>query len=138
MLSLEGEKNEKGGVRKYLSVSDFSSDEKHAGDRGDSDERRRCKEEERSSVEDSNNWEDGEEGKKGEEQHPTSYLDPLWEGLGSLGERLAGVNARFDQLDQEINHDREVRAYLRAFYRQTMVAPRDWEIMFQRSLPDFL
>ncbi len=136
MLSLEGE-NEKRCVRKYLSVTDFKSDEKHGEDRGDSGERRHYKEEERSPVEDSGNWEDREEGKKSEEQRPTTCLDPLWEGLGSLGKRLAGVNARFDQLDQEIDHDREVSVYLDACYRQPW-STSSLGMMFRRPLRRYL
>lgn len=37
-------------------------------------------------------------------------LDALWMGLGSLGERLAGVDSLFDQLQQDMEHDREVGA----------------------------
>ena len=109
MLSLEGN-DVKRGARKYLSVTDFTSDEKNEEDRGDSDGRRHREKTERPTVEDSHNWEDGEEGEEDEELCRTtcSRLEPLWEGLGSLGERLAGVNARFDQLDQEISHDRKV------------------------------
>lgn len=49
-----------------------------------------------------------EEEEEAEEQRRTNRFDPLWEGLGSLGERLARVDGRFDQLDREICHDREV------------------------------
>ncbi|CAM9126080.1 unnamed protein product [Hapterophycus canaliculatus] len=37
----------------------------------------------------------------------TSDLGSLWQGLDSLGERLAGVGYRFDQLDREICHDQQ-------------------------------
>lgn len=118
MLSLEGDNTKRGGVRKYLSVTDFPSEQKFGEGSGDSDERGRCEEQKRPSVEVSNNWEDVEEGEEDEEQRPNRYLDPLWEGLGSLGERLAGVNARFDQLDQEIKHDRDVSVYVHMCHRQ--------------------
>lgn len=53
---------------------------------------------------------DSRDESEGRGQGRTGRLDPLWEGLGSLGERLAEVGGRFDQLDQEICHDREVSA----------------------------
>lgn len=43
-----------------------------------------------------------------ERQCRTSDLGILWQGLGSLGERLAGVGERFDLLDEEICHDQQV------------------------------
>lgn len=34
-------------------------------------------------------------------------LDPLWDGLGSLGERLASVDDLFNQLEQDLDHDQQ-------------------------------
>lgn len=53
---------------------------------------------------------DGRDELDGRGQGRAERLDPLWEGLGSLGERLAEVGGRFDLLDREICHDREVSA----------------------------
>lgn len=44
-----------------------------------------------------------------EDESQACRLDPLWEKLGSLGERLAGVDNLFDELEQEMDHDRAVR-----------------------------
>ncbi|CBJ30412.1 expressed unknown protein [Ectocarpus siliculosus] len=70
-------------------------------------------------------------------QGRTGRLDPLWESLGSLGERLAVVGGRFDQLDQEICHDREViEGYQREAQEEAELAARDLlDIRTRRSLP---
>ncbi|CAM9635429.1 unnamed protein product [Ectocarpus sp. 4 AP-2014] len=74
---------------------------------------------------------------EGRGQGRTGRLDSLWEGLGSLGERLAEVGGRFDQLDQEICHDREViEGYQREAQEEAELAARDLlDIRTQRSLP---
>ncbi|CAM9290401.1 unnamed protein product, partial [Ectocarpus sp. 12 AP-2014] len=74
---------------------------------------------------------------EGRGQGRTGRLDSLWEGLGSLGERLAEVGGRFDQLDQEICHDREViEGYQREAQEEVELAARDLlDIRTQRSLP---
>ncbi|CAM9662283.1 unnamed protein product, partial [Ectocarpus fasciculatus] len=80
---------------------------------------------------------DSRDESEGREQGRTGRLDPLWAGLGSLGERLAEVGGRFDQLDQEICHDREViEGYQREAQEEAELAARDLlDIRTQRSLP---
>lgn len=47
-------------------------------------------------------------GKENNDERPENRRDLLWEGLGSLTERLAGVDNLFDQLEEEMDNDREV------------------------------
>lgn len=47
-------------------------------------------------------------------------LEPLWDGLGSLKDRLAGVGDLFDELEHDINHDRQ--ASIKALRGKTQAA----------------
>lgn len=59
----------------------------------------------------SGNVEKKEEKEEKEDQWRTSRFDPLWEGLGSLGERLALMDGSFDELNRDISHDRDVSKF---------------------------
>lgn len=125
MLPVEGDRNNESGARRYLSVTDFAGGREHTEPSAHSYERGANGEKKGPSDEDSGNAEGQEEEQEEDEEQQgrTSRLDPLWEGLGSLGERLAGVDDRFDQLDQEICHDHEASTFalLRTLWVTTVV-----------------
>lgn len=128
MLPLERDGGEKSSVRRFLKVTDFTDGRANTG-HGINICKKRWQDEADTgpSVADSGEGQEQEREQEQEEQQQwrTSRLDPLWEGLGSLGERLAGVGSRFDQLDQEICHDRQAsESRLVRIPPQTIVVPR--------------
>ena len=118
MLPLQGDGGEKSSAtRRYLKITDFEDGRASAGHGIEFFEKRMQDDENAGPRDDadSGNMEvvvEEEEEEGGGQHWQTSRLDPLWEGLGSLGEQLAGVDDRFDQLDQEICHDREASKFL--------------------------
>eukprot|EP00904_Undaria_pinnatifida_P009876 jgi/Undpi1/6018/HiC_scaffold_2.g01292.m1 len=139
LLPLEGD--EKRGAapctaKMFLSVTEFTTEPgvtaAVAGVISADDARTAPKEE--GDEEGDEEW--GEEGnEKGDEegggegwQWQTSRLDPLWTGVGALGERLAGVGLLFDQLEGEMDHDRQVvEGYQKEAREEVDMVSRDLE-----------
>eukprot|EP00903_Cladosiphon_okamuranus_P005513 g5493.t1 len=102
MLPLEGGGGEKSSVRRFLKVTDFTDGRASTGHGDFCTNRWQDETDAGPSVADSGEGEEHEEEQEEQQQQwQTSHLDTLWESLGSLGERIAGIIEIFQREAQE-------------------------------------